>query len=262
MAKASGTATATTATNGRADSNGSGAELTIDELARETGMTARNIRAHQSRGLLPPPEVRARTGYYTADHVARIRLIQDMQSQGFNLKAIERLLALGTARGSENALAFERAILTPFAEEQPEVVRTADLEKAFGEEADAKMLHRAEKAGAIRSLGEDTWEVPSPTLLRAASALVELGIPVSHALAVGEAIRKHTSEIAKEFVRLFVKDVLDPLREDRGFRDGDLGKAQEAVERLRPLASEAVLASFGQVMTEAVERQLARELGK
>ena len=185
-----------------------------------------------------------------------------MQAQGFNLKAIERLLALGTARGSENALAFERAILTPFAEEQPEVVRTSDLEKAFGEEADAKVLARAEKAGAIRSLGEDTWEVPSPTLLRAASELVELGIPVGHALAVGEAIRKHTSAIAKEFVRLFVKDVLDPLREDRGFSDGDLGKAQAAVERLRPLASEAVQASFGQVMTEAVERQLAKELGK
>ncbi len=38
------------------------AAMTIDELARETGMTVRNIRAHQSRGLLPPPEVRARTG--------------------------------------------------------------------------------------------------------------------------------------------------------------------------------------------------------
>ena len=37
------------------------AELTIDELARETGMTVRNIRAHQSRGQLPPPAVRART---------------------------------------------------------------------------------------------------------------------------------------------------------------------------------------------------------
>ena len=38
------------------------AEMTIDALARETGMTVRNIRAHQSRGLLPPPQVRARTG--------------------------------------------------------------------------------------------------------------------------------------------------------------------------------------------------------
>src|SRR5690348_4916952 len=99
MAKAPSTAEPRSATNGKSGA-GPRAELTIDELAHETGMTARNIRAHQSRGLLPPPEVRARTGYYTADHVARIKLIQDMQSQGFNLKAIERLLALGTARGS------------------------------------------------------------------------------------------------------------------------------------------------------------------
>ena len=27
--------------------------LTIDQLAQQTGMTVRNIRAHQSRGLLP-----------------------------------------------------------------------------------------------------------------------------------------------------------------------------------------------------------------
>jgi DNA-binding transcriptional MerR regulator len=242
------------------DPSADGAELTIDALARETGMTARNIRAHQSRGLLSPPEVRARTGYYTDEHVARIRLIQDMQSQGFNLKAIERLLALGTARGSENALAFERAILTPFAEEQPEVIKAGELANTFGEEPDPKVLARAEKLGAIRRLGDDTWEVPSPTLLRAASALVELGIPVSHVLAVGEAIRKHTSAIAKEFVRLFMQDVLDPIRENDRFTEESLARAQDAVERLRPLASEAVLASFGQVMTEAVERQLEREL--
>ena len=71
-----------------------------------------------------------------------------------------------------------------------------------------------------------------------------------------------TSAIAKEFVKLFVKDVLDPMREGEGLDDSDLRKAQETVERLRPLASEAVLASFGVVMTEAVERQLQKELGR
>ena len=34
-----------------------GVRLTIEELAHESGMTVRNIRNHQSRGLLPPPEV-------------------------------------------------------------------------------------------------------------------------------------------------------------------------------------------------------------
>ena len=104
--------------------------------------------------------------------------------------------------------------------------------------------------------------MPSPTLLRAARELVELGIPLNHALAVGESINKHTKSIAREFVRLFVKDVLDPLRKGDDAGAGDLAAAGEAVERLRPLASEAVIASFAQVMTQEVERQLERELGR
>src|SRR6186997_699527 len=83
-------------------------EMTIDELARETGMTVRNIRAHQSRGLLPPPEVRARTGYYGPEHVARLRLIQDMQAGGFNLKAIERIVEASDG-ASEQVLDFRQA---------------------------------------------------------------------------------------------------------------------------------------------------------
>src|SRR5215467_7763282 len=72
---------------------GTDAEYTIDQLAQVTGMTVRNIRAHQSRGLLPPPLVRGRTGYYGPEHVARLRMILDMQADGFNLNAIQRLLA-------------------------------------------------------------------------------------------------------------------------------------------------------------------------
>ena len=236
-------------------------ELTIDELSRETGMTARNIRAHQSRGLLPPPVVRARTGFYGPEHAARIRLIQDMQAQGFNLKSIERLLEIGGGSGSEQALQFERILLQPFGDEQPEVVTDRELIEIFGDPLDGKLLDKAERIGALRPLGDGTWEVPSPTLLRASSELVSLGIPLEHALAVGESINKHTTAIAREFVRLFVKDVLDPIRAGAESGASDLATAAAAVERLRPLASEAVLASFGQVMTQTVERQLEKELG-
>src|SRR6188472_118796 len=105
--------------------------LTIDELARESGMTARNIRAHQSRGLLPAPTVRARTGYYGAEHLARIRLIQEMQAQGFNLKSIERLLEMGARSGSRGTLEFQRALLEPFGSEEPEVVDADGIEQMF-----------------------------------------------------------------------------------------------------------------------------------
>src|SRR3954453_9100758 len=76
-------------------------QLTIEQLAQETGMSVRNIRAHQSRGLLPPPELRARTGYYGSAHVTRLRLIQEMQTAGFNLAAIKHLLQDGGTGGDE-----------------------------------------------------------------------------------------------------------------------------------------------------------------
>jgi DNA-binding transcriptional MerR regulator len=241
------------------DRNGDGDDdMTIDELARVSGMTARNIRAHQSRGLLPAPTVRARTGYYGAEHLARIRLIQDMQAEGFNLKSIERLLEIGAGRGSREALEFQRALLEPFGSEEPEVIDDEGVAAIFGDPPDRKLLAKAQRIGLLEPIGEGAWEVPSPTLLRAGRDLVARGIPLEHALAVGEAVNKHTTAIAREFVRLFVRDVLEPLRRDG--RAEDLAAAGEAVERLRPLASQAVMASFGVVMTRAVERQLRREL--
>ena len=67
--------------------DGGDTSMPIDELARRTGMTVRNIRAHQSRGLVPPPEVRGRTGYYGDEHVSRIELIVLLISIAFVLIA-------------------------------------------------------------------------------------------------------------------------------------------------------------------------------
>ena len=47
-----------------ADPRESANQLTIEQLSAQTGMSVRNIRAHQARGLLAPPEVRMRIGYY------------------------------------------------------------------------------------------------------------------------------------------------------------------------------------------------------
>src|SRR5215212_2609815 len=96
-------------------------DLTVEQLAYETGMSVRNIRAHQSRGLLPPPDVRARTGFYGPAHVARLRLIQEMQAAGFNLAAIKHLVE-DSGEGGEDVIDFARALMTPFESEQPEVI--------------------------------------------------------------------------------------------------------------------------------------------
>src|SRR5271166_4727299 len=102
--------------------------LTIDELAQTTGLTVRNVRNYQSRGLIPPPEVQGRVGYYGAEHLAQLQLIREMQAQGFNLAAIAHLLE--QARGAEEqVLGFTRSLMAPFESETPEVVERADLLK-------------------------------------------------------------------------------------------------------------------------------------
>ena len=66
--------------------------MTVTELADAVGMTPRNVRAYQSRGLLFPPEIHGRKARYTAAHVARLQLIASLQREGFTLASIKRLL--------------------------------------------------------------------------------------------------------------------------------------------------------------------------
>ena len=156
------------------------ADMTIDELARASGMTVRNIRAHQSRGLLPAPQVRARTGYYGPDHVERLQLIHELQGNGYNLAAIKHLLESSDS-SAQHLLRFADTLLAPATAEQPEVVELAELRERFDAGGDPKLLERAVRLGIVVPLGEDRYEVPSPTVLRAGEQVLALGIPLSRA---------------------------------------------------------------------------------
>jgi DNA-binding transcriptional MerR regulator len=229
-------------------------ELTIDELARRTGMTVRNIRAHQSRGLLPPPEIRGRTGYYGPEHVARLRLVTEMQAEGFNLKAIERLLDAADGAG-EQILDFGRVLLTAFGEEEPEFATAEDLERRLGGPFDERTRKKAEKLGLVRPLGDGRFELPAPTLIRAGEELMELGVPVRHTLAVAETIERNSRAIARAFVRLFAEDVMGSA-EGLERSPAEWARLREALEKLRPLAADAVRAGFQQTMSGEIDRQL------
>ena len=242
------------ATNGPADG-----EMTIGELARRTGMTIRNIRAHQTRGLLPPPLVRGRTGYYNEEHVARIELTREMQAEGLNLEAIRRVLE-STGGSSREMVDFARAVRAPFEDETPEIFDAAELAGSWGlDEFDPKLIARAEKLGVMRELPDGKVEVLSPRLQRMQAALVELGVPPRAGLETAEKLRRSADGAAHAFIDLFVKEVWEPF--DRAGRpDQDWPKVREALDRLRPLASDALLAMFQITMGEATEKAGERTL--
>jgi DNA-binding transcriptional MerR regulator len=235
----------------------SGYDLTVEQLAAEVGMSVRNIRNHHTRGLLPAPEVRARVGYYNAEHVARLRLILDLQADGFNLASIERLLS-GSDGLAERLLGLRRAVTTPFESETPEVITGEELEKRFGA-VDAKDVGRIRKLRLLVPLGEDRFEVPSPALLGAAEQVVALGIPLHAALALVERVSRDCESISRAFTKLFLRELWEPF-EQAGQPDERWDELIEAVGSLRPLASEALLALFKQRMTTQLEDAFGKVL--
>jgi DNA-binding transcriptional MerR regulator len=232
--------------------------LTIEQLAAQSGMTVRNIRAHRARGLLPAPEVRERVGYYGPEHLARLRLIQEMQADGFNLRAIQRLLEETHGR-PEQLLSLSEAVHAPVEEtEQPQAFTLAELRERFGE-VDRRLLARAEKIGLLVALGEDRYEAPLPSLLDAAEEVVRRGIPLGHVLTMTGKVREHCKLLAREYVKVFLEDLWKPFAA-AGYPQERWSEVTEAIERLRPLSSHALLASYRMTMTEEVEAAFGREL--
>lgn len=219
-------------------------------------MTVRNVRAHQSRGLLPPPDVRGRTGYYGAEHVARIELIRELQADGFNLDLIRRLLANAGSSGA--ALRFTRALRAPYADEPPEVITVAELTARWGSD-DPKLLKRSVELGIMRPLGDGRYEEVSPRLARVSAELAELGISAQQALEVAAKLRRHADSVAREYMRLFVETVWKPF-DAAGRPEERWPEVSEALERMRPLAAESLLAMFGIAMEDASERTFGRQL--
>jgi DNA-binding transcriptional MerR regulator len=233
------------------------ADLTVEQLALETGMSVRNIRNHQSRGLLPPPEVRSRIGYYGLQHVARLRLIQEMQSEGFKLSAIKRLIGEHGA-DADRFVGLRQAITTPFASEAPEVLTREELAERFGTDDD-KLLDKAQKLGLLIALGEDRYEAPSPALLRAAEQVLAHGISLPAALGAIERLNRSSHTAARTFVKLFVDEVWKPF-DEAGRPDERWPEITEAIEQLRPLAVEALNATFRLTLTDEVEKAFGEVL--
>jgi DNA-binding transcriptional MerR regulator len=234
--------------------------MTIDQLAQSAGLTVRNVRSYQSRGLIPPPEVQGRVGYYGVEHLARLQLIRELQAQGFNLTAIAHVLE--QARGSgEQVLGFTRSLMAPFETETPEIVEHADLVRRLGGDIEPKLLAEAEKLGLVIPIAEGCFEVPSPTLLAAGERLVALGVPLQAALEVMDQLKRNAQRIAQIFVKVFLEFIWKPF-DDADRPESDWPAVRAALDQLRPLASEALVAGFAPTMTHAVEVAFGKELDR
>lgn len=236
-----------------------GGEYRIDELARLGGTTVRNVRAYQDRGLLPPSRREGRVAFYSDAHVARLKVIGQLLERGYNLSNIKELLAAWhSGQNVGDMLGLEAALAAPWSDETPTAVSEEELASLFGEEAaDGEAIELALELGILATEGHQLL-VMKPRLLHVGAELVASGIPLRAALALGSRLRDHIDRVAEGFVELVETHVFDPVG-DR-IPAEDVPRLTEVVQRLRPLAKEAVDAELADAMDRHVRAQLRERL--
>ena len=232
-------------------------ELTIDQLAARTGMTVRNVRAYSTRGLLPPPRLVGRTGYYGPEHVARLTLVREMLDQGYTLTAAERLLASAPSSGAQ-ALGLYHSLMSPW-DSEPEVLEPETLAAQARVAHDPETIDRLVAMGLAERLPDGRLRIPNAGLLRAGLEVIGLGIPVEAVLELVPGLRQRAAAVADSFVELFRSTLWADFME-AGLPAQEWPLMQQKVEAIIPLAGQALVAAFQEAMRGAIERAMGEEL--
>lgn len=229
--------------------------MTIDELAAAVGTTVRTTRYYASLGLVPPPVKQGRIAYYGPVHRARLELVRALQDHGFTLQAAERVLGSIPDDAGVEELALQRAMLTSWSSEPPEVLTRRALEARAGRRLSADDLDLLCRLGAVEPTDDDGgWRVMAS--LPVGLGLLDVDVPRESLGLAEAAIRRHMEALADELTTILHEQVLEPYRRDSTSPD-DARRLEETVSTLRRLTLEAVVHGFQRAANAVITRSLA-----
>jgi DNA-binding transcriptional MerR regulator len=228
--------------------------MTIENLSLRSGVTTRNIRAYQSRGLLPAPVSRSgeRAAFYTAEHLARLRLVSRLQERGFSLAGIADLLdSLAAGKTLEQVLGIESAIAES-EEDESRIIGQDEFRALLPDSDDLEASIERLVAIGLIDRHENAYRLRNPRVFELGLAAVQAGIPVDALLDEFVRLRADLHEVALRFVGLFTQHVLNPFLE-AGMPKEKLDAVVEQLKRLRQLGVTATEALMRQAISDETE---------
>jgi DNA-binding transcriptional MerR regulator len=228
-----------------------GSEYRLDELARRAGVASTTVRLYQTRGLLAPPRLEGRTGWYDDSHLSRLRLIARLQVEGYSLAGIANLLEQWEqGRSLDAVVGVEAELDALLGNVHAVVLDPAELLSRIPEGAmTPEVMQRAVSLGLVQPTEDGKVRVADRRFLETGSGLAHLGIPADVILDEWEALVAHTDDIAARFIALF-ESHLAPADWRRGL---DTERAREFARTLARLQSTA-----RQVLAAALDASVAR----
>lgn len=237
-------------------------DLTIDQLAARVGMTVRNVRAYASRGLLPPPRLVGRTGYYSREHVHRLLLVRELLDRGYTLSAVERAMREHGPGLAGHALDLLRRLDSPVGvEEQPEEITRDTLTAMAGIDREDALVERIVYLGLAERIDDDRLLLRQPSVVRAGAQAIALGLDPDSVIDLLPVLSDHLAAIAREFVSRVREQIWRPFAE-AGMPEDEWARVLRAIEALVPVAGQAVVTVFQQELASAIREALGEELGR
>jgi DNA-binding transcriptional MerR regulator len=231
----------------------------VDDLARASGVTVRNIRAYQERGLLHPPARRGRVALFDDTHLARLKVITSMLSRGYTSDHISEMLgAWQSGMDLGQVLGLESALISTDAHDEPRTVSKPTAVELAGGVDDLELLVAvglAEPAGArVRLL--------RPGLMKAFAEMRGYGMTTAQLLEVYRAVAPEVDRITEILVAAGAQHVAHMFEVGAAPTTGDLENLVEMLQRFRSLAMTSVAATLTESIDRTVEALLADYLAQ
>jgi DNA-binding transcriptional MerR regulator len=182
----------------------------IDDLAHRAGVPTRTIRYYTQQGLLPPPALRGRVGYYDERHVERLRLIKELQEKRYLPLSVIKSVVMHYEAGADldTMLVPLDMVFAPRWDAGDRRDFTRD-ELAAEAGVDVSVVDAAEEMGFLFPTRQRRYTLDDVHMLEVAQQWLELGLPRS----LGRLYRNSLEKISRMQVRAFDDCVVAPLHD-------------------------------------------------